>query len=72
MDAFVGERRAVGGDVISEDLPVGHAAGFDDVEDALVGREAQPIRPQYAVGDNRRFAGGAVDPVHVSVDFGLG
>ena len=63
---------AAGGDVVGEDLAVRHAAGFDDVEDLFVRREAQPVRPEHAFGDDAGLAGRAVDPVDVHVDLGLG
>ena len=71
-DALVGKLVAAGRDVIGENLAGRHAAEFDDVENLLVRREAQPVRPQNALGDDGGLSGRAVDPVDVHVDLGLG
>ena len=70
--ALVGELAAAVGHVVGEDLAVGHAAALDDVEDLLVGREAQPVGAEHALGDDGRLAGLGVDAVDVGVDLGLG
>ena len=42
--------------VVGQDLAVGHAAALDDVEDLLVGREAQAVGAEHAFGDDGRLA----------------
>ncbi len=70
--ALVGDLVAARRHVIGKDLAVRHAAGFHDVEDLLVRRETQSVRPEHAFRDDRGFAGRAVDPVDIGVDLGFG
>ena len=61
------ERLAVGADRIGVDgarrlLDMG-LAGVGDIEDGLVGREGEPVRPHPIARDRRRFARRGIEPV---------
>ena len=56
-----------------EDAEVAAARGVGDVQQRLVEREREPVRPVEVVGDDRAAAGRRVDPVDVaSADLALG
>src|SRR6185437_15540828 len=69
---LVGNRRAIGRDIVGEDLAVRHAARFHDIKNLLIRRKAQAVRPEHAFGDDGGLAGLAIDPVDIEVDLGLG
>ena len=58
--------------VEGEDLPRRHRAGFDEVENRLIGRKAKAVRPEHALRHDIEATRAGVEPVDVLRQLGFG